>query len=186
MSTSDTAADGILAGGSMSAEYVIEFYELLEAHNITSWLDGGWGVDALLEKQTRPHQDLDIAVALDKVEQIRDLLDKKGYTVFQDEMPTRIELRDIKGHRIDLHPLTFDNQGNGLQKLQDGSLGTYTAQGLSGKGLINGKAVRCLSPEIQMRFHQGYEPDQSDISDVAALHSKFGLEVPEEYLALIK
>lgn len=26
------------------------------------WLDGGWGVDALLGRQTRPHDDMDIVI----------------------------------------------------------------------------------------------------------------------------
>jgi lincosamide nucleotidyltransferase A/C/D/E len=29
---------------------------------INIWIDGGWGVDALLGAQTRPHKDLDIAI----------------------------------------------------------------------------------------------------------------------------
>jgi lincosamide nucleotidyltransferase A/C/D/E len=31
-------------------------------HQIEFYVDGGWGVDALLGKQTRPHADLDIAI----------------------------------------------------------------------------------------------------------------------------
>jgi lincosamide nucleotidyltransferase A/C/D/E len=29
------------------------------------WLDGGWGVDALLGYRSRPHQDLDLVIARD-------------------------------------------------------------------------------------------------------------------------
>ena len=35
----------------------------LEAAGLVVWLDGGWGVDALLGRQTRPHQDLDLVIA---------------------------------------------------------------------------------------------------------------------------
>lgn len=46
----------------MSAEDAIELYNLFRSHGITVWIDGGWGVDALLGRQTRHHEDLDIAL----------------------------------------------------------------------------------------------------------------------------
>jgi lincosamide nucleotidyltransferase A/C/D/E len=46
----------------MPADHVVEIYDLLKSHGIKIWIDGGWGVDALLEKQTREHGDLDIAI----------------------------------------------------------------------------------------------------------------------------
>ena len=46
----------------MAATDVIKFYSDLEKSGITIWIDGGWGVDALLGKQTRLHADLDIAI----------------------------------------------------------------------------------------------------------------------------
>ena len=49
----------------MLAEDVLELYALLLEHGVQIWLDGGWGIDALLERQTRPHKDLDAFV--DKV-----------------------------------------------------------------------------------------------------------------------
>lgn len=38
---------------------VINLYQRLLDAGIPIWLDGGWGVDALLEEQTRIHDDLD-------------------------------------------------------------------------------------------------------------------------------
>ncbi len=46
----------------MPAEHVVEVYDLLASRGIGVWIDGGWGVDALLERQTREHGDLDIAI----------------------------------------------------------------------------------------------------------------------------
>jgi lincosamide nucleotidyltransferase A/C/D/E len=165
----------------MPAELVTTLMSLLEKSAIRVWVDGGWGVDALLGEQTRPHQDLDVAVDRSALSQVLDLLIASGYEVFQDEMPTRVEVRDAHGHRVDIHPLTFGSRGNGLQELQDGTCGVYTVDGLSGKGLINGVEVNCLSPELQMRFHEGYEPDENDVKDVYALHSRFGIEIPDMY-----
>lgn len=46
----------------MEAEEVLSLYNFLEENGIKIIIDGGWCTDALLEKQTRSHNDLDIAV----------------------------------------------------------------------------------------------------------------------------
>ena len=42
----------------MNASDVVELLNRLEEHGIDVWLNGGWGVDALLGHQTREHDDL--------------------------------------------------------------------------------------------------------------------------------
>jgi lincosamide nucleotidyltransferase A/C/D/E len=166
----------------MSAADVVDLVRLLERSLCPIWIDGGWGVDALLGGQTREHADLDLALDLADVATAQVVLvGQLGYAVAQDELPTRLELRDSQDHRIDLHPLVFDADGNGRQQLQDGSWGDYPAEGLAGSGVIQGQLVRCLSPQLQLRFHLGYEPDDDDRHDVALLCQRFGLEVPEAY-----
>jgi lincosamide nucleotidyltransferase A/C/D/E len=166
----------------MSAADVVELMQLFDRSHCSVWVDGGWGVDALLGQQTRHHADLDLALALADVALVQDLLvGELGYVVAEDEMPTRLELRDSQDHRIDLHPLVFDSEGNGGQQLQGGSWGMYLADGLAGSGVIQGQYVRCLSPQLQLRFHLGYEPDDDDRHDVALLCHHFGFEVPDGY-----
>jgi len=46
----------------MSRNAVIELMQLFDQNDIEVFVDGGWGVDALLGKQTRSHEDLDIAL----------------------------------------------------------------------------------------------------------------------------
>ncbi|HSW78483.1 MAG TPA: hypothetical protein VLF88_00480, partial [Candidatus Babeliales bacterium] len=46
----------------MPPQKVLQIYNLLDKEGVQIWLDGGWGVDALLERQTREHADLDIAI----------------------------------------------------------------------------------------------------------------------------
>ena len=41
----------------MRAEDVVELYALLLEQGVQVWVDGGWGIDALLTEQTRPHKD---------------------------------------------------------------------------------------------------------------------------------
>lgn len=166
----------------MAARDVLAVLNLLEGAGQRIWVDGGWGVDALLGRETRPHADLDLALALTDVAAATKMLRRVlGYSVTLDQMPTRQELRDKEGHQLDLHPLAFDAAGNGRQALPDGTWGTYTAEGLRGTGSIGGRHVRCLTAELQLRFHLGYPPDAADRHDVALLCQHFGLEAPEGY-----
>jgi lincosamide nucleotidyltransferase A/C/D/E len=165
----------------MGQNDVIEVLAALEDAGVEAWVDGGWGVDALVGEQTRDHGDLDLAIPLEAVETAIETLRHLGFRSHEDEMPTRLDLRDGSDRRVDLHPLVFDADGNGLQKLQDGSFGTYFAEGLTGRGRIGELSVRCLSPSLQMRFHVGFEPDEADRHDVQQLSRKFGLPVPEEF-----
>jgi len=80
------------------ADEVVRVLDRLEQDALAAWLDGGWGVDALVGRQTRPHKDVDIA----------------------------------------------------------------------GTGVVNGRPVRCLSPSLQLKFHQGYELDD-DRHDITLL-----------------
>src|SRR5262249_33186431 len=180
-----TEARANLRSGTLSmmlSKDVVVIVRLLEQAHCPVWIDGGWGVDALLGEQTRPHADLDLAIALANVPDAKDILTNMlGYGIAQDELPTRLELRDSQDRRIDLHPVVFDKQGNGRQQLQDGSWGIYSSSGLAGSGSIGGYAVRCLNPELQLRFHVGYEPDEDDRHDVELLCRYFGLELPDEY-----
>jgi len=63
----------------MQAADVLGLYNTLKKLGVDIWIDGGWGVDALLEKQTRPHKDLDIAVQQKDVPQLREVLEANGY-----------------------------------------------------------------------------------------------------------
>ena len=40
----------------------LEIITFAEESGINIWLDGGWGVDALLEEETRLHNDIDLFV----------------------------------------------------------------------------------------------------------------------------
>lgn len=50
----------------MKSKDVLQIVGWLEQAKIPLWLDGGWGVDALVGQQTRPHSDLDIIRLLHK------------------------------------------------------------------------------------------------------------------------
>ncbi|HXQ54917.1 MAG TPA: amino acid transporter, partial [Actinomycetes bacterium] len=95
----------------MTATDVLGVLSRLEAAGLTAWVDGGWGVDALLGRQTREHEDLDLVVALADVERIRAGLAPLGFAMHEDQLPVRFVLRDGNGEQIDFHTVTFDEQG---------------------------------------------------------------------------
>jgi lincosamide nucleotidyltransferase A/C/D/E len=163
----------------MTAADVIRLYKELENLNVNIWVDGGWSVDALLGKQTRPHKDLDIAIQQKDVVRLRQLLDEKGFreTKLHEARPWNFVLRDEKGREIDIHVIVLDERGNGIYgPVQNGEM--YPGASLTGTGSINGQGVRCISPEWLVRFHSGYELKEKDYWDVSALCEKFGIELP--------
>jgi lincosamide nucleotidyltransferase A/C/D/E len=161
----------------MTANDVVEFVRLLDQHQIEVYLDGGWGVDALLGEQTRPHADLDIAIQHKDVAQLRGLLAARGYQEVprDDTRACNFVMGDAAGHQIDIHSYTFDAAGNHIFGVP------YPAESLSGAGSVNGYPVSCISAEWAVKFHTGYQVDADDYRDVLALCRRFGLELPAEY-----
>ncbi len=165
----------------MSAEDAVDHIACLEGIGIDVWLDGGWGVDAALGAQTRPHDDLDLIVELRAVGPLRTALEGRGYTVARGEPPTSFEMTDREGRQVDVHPVAFGESGDGVYRLEDGEDWVYPAAGFEGTGSILGRRVRCLTPEVQLLCHSGYEPHRTSFDDVHALCERFGLPVPDEY-----
>lgn len=165
----------------MPAAEVLRVLEALAAAGIAVWLDGGWAVDAALGEQTRPHGDLDLVGALADFEATLAPLAPLGYAPGEDKRPVRFVLRAAIGRAIDVHTVTFDAGGGGLQPQPNGSTFRYPPEGFDWTGTIAGRRVPCLSPETQVLCHLGYEPDEDDRHDVRLLCARFGLELPEAY-----
>lgn len=79
------------------------------------WVAGGWGVDALVERQTRPHRDLDVAVDAEHESAVVAVLSLLGYAVETDWRPVRVEFVAPNRGWVDLHPVAFDCTGHGRQ-----------------------------------------------------------------------
>ena len=165
----------------MAGSDVTAVVEHLRLAGLSVWLDGGWGVDALLGAQTRAHDDLDCVIALEDAAKVINALASLGFVLGDDERPTRFVMRHADDRRVDFHTVTFDAEGGGVQQLQDGRAWRYPPQGFSGVGLVNGMTVSCISPEVQMLSHFGYEPDDNDRRDMRLLADRFGLELSPPY-----
>ena len=167
----------------MTAAEAVAVLDLLAGAGVEPVVDGGWAVDAVLGRQTRDHGDLDLCVAADQVDRALELLLERGYDLTEDGRPARVELRGRGGlgPQVDIHPLVFDANGNGVQQLGAQSSFTYPAAGLAGRGSIAGRPVRCLTPELQLACHHGYEPDEDDYDDVAQLAAVLGVQPPPPF-----
>ena len=171
----------------MSADDVVDAIGALEGADVVVWVDGGWGVDALLAEQTRKHDDLNVVVDADHVPRLVVVLGGLGYVEIRiwSAAPEGFVLRAPGDRRIDIHPVRFDEEGNGLQRLAGGVEWPYPAHGFAGTGTIGGSTVRCLTPEVQVACHAGYELKPTDIHDMRALHERFGVELLPEQRAAI-
>lgn len=171
----------------MNIADVIGMYNQLSNSGIEIWLDGGWGVDALLGEQTRPHSDLDIVVRQDDVPRLVDLLAAQGYKDVprNDTRPWNFVLGDDHGRLLDVHAVVFDVEGNGLYGPPENGV-MYPAGSLTGTGVIDGHTVKCVSAEYAVKFHSAYEPDEMDVKDVTALCARFGIDLPDRYASLKK
>jgi lincosamide nucleotidyltransferase A/C/D/E len=165
----------------MSADSVIEVIEALDAAGVGAGITGGWGIDALLRRETRPHGDLDLGIGHETVAAAIEALEHLGYRVEDDQRPARVELAGPNG-RVDLHPIAWGADGVGRQTGFDGQTFDYPPGSLDAVGAIGGHEVRCGTPELQLVFHAGYAPREHDRRDMAALADMFSLPLPEAYL----
>ncbi|KJK46896.1 amino acid transporter [Lentzea aerocolonigenes] len=152
----------------MIAEHVLEILAALDGNEV--WIGGGWGVDALVGEQTRPHDDLDLMHREEQEPAVLDALAALGFVETLSWRPVRFVLTDAGGREIDLHPLRFSPDGSAEQSSLTVEPFRYPAECFV-TGTILGIAVPCLSVEQQLYFHQGYEPRERDLHDLTLLRA---------------
>ncbi len=135
------------------AARVVETLTALEAAEVRSVVVGGWGVDALVGRQLRPHRDLDLIVDSAQVDRAGEVLLGLGYESWHaDESP---------------EPLG-DLEISAAEAYRDGALrvvdlhGADLAQLELSEGVIDGEPVTCISAEQQLQAQVGktWTPDR--------------------------
>ncbi len=175
------------------AEDVISVYQYLSANDIQIWLTGGWGIDALLQVQTRPHKDLDFISLVDDIVRLQDLLSREGYSLKElwsencwvmdsdgIKTPTAFVLQDMVGRQIDVHAMRLDDRGNGIPAWSNEEL-IFKRENLAGEGSITGVAIPCISYKMQILCHKGYNLPSEQLRDLEKLRKKFGVEYFDEH-----
>lgn len=156
----------------MALSEVWTVLDALTAAGCRWWLEGGWGVDALVGRQTRPHRDVDVDVDVGpggagEAAALR-ALHELGYRVETDWRPNRVELAAPGRGWVDLHPIELDGHGNGRQPALGGGFHDFPRAWFV-TGSLGGRAVGCYSREAQEHFHRGYALRAVDRLDLARL-----------------
>jgi lincosamide nucleotidyltransferase A/C/D/E len=132
----------------------------------------------LLGEQTRAHDDLDLGVRSEDVERICAVLGE--FRRSDIEWPASFVLEDDAGRKVDCHPLTFDEHGDGWQADSSGGAPhRWPREGLAATGHVLGTPVPCITPELQLAWHQHAQFDDLDWQDMRHLAARFDLELPE-------
>jgi len=163
----------------MPASAVRDVVDWLHQARIRVWLDGGWGVDALLGRETRAHHDIDIIVSVSDVPILLEVCCGKGFTLREGSPQHAFVLVNESGREIDVHTVDFSSDGSAAHRMDTGETWIFSAESFTGSGVIEGVRVLCLSAEAQVRCHaQGYTPTEKDLRDMELLQEAFGVELP--------
>ena len=159
----------------MTADEVLGVLAVARSAEAAVWIGGGWGIDALVGRQTRDHRDLDLMHRRDQEPALLAVLAEAGFVRGLDWYPIRFVMAHPDGRELDLHPLVFAPDGSAEQASPDPDRPFHYPADCFVTGMINETPVPCLSAEQQVRFHQGYEPAERDRHDMAQLRRAFGL-----------
>jgi lincosamide nucleotidyltransferase A/C/D/E len=146
---------------------VLALMDAFGAAGVSSWVAGGWGVDALIGHQTRRHYDLDLVVSdtRDNIERMERVLARAGFRPGVREfnpglaMPLRLVWQDDNGYTVEVMPVAFGKPPfTGGESLFTG-------------GALGGRTVPCLSARLQAALHEGYAARAVDLADMEALRT---------------
>jgi lincosamide nucleotidyltransferase A/C/D/E len=164
----------------LSAENAVALCRLLEQHSVRFWVMGGWGVDALLHRQTRPHKDLDLLVALGDLPVLWKVLDEYSFAfqyVWEENVwvdaalerwATAFVAADAQGRELDVHVIDFGPDGAIIQLYNKPWPFPDT---ITGQGSIADFAVNCVSKETQLLTHTGYTLPDGQLRDLELLQA---------------
>jgi lincosamide nucleotidyltransferase A/C/D/E len=169
-------------GARTTLDDVLAVLRLADRAGARLWIDGGWGVDALLGSQTREHGDLDVAIEARHLGPFVAALSDHGFVPVGEEGATawNFLMRKATGPVVDLHAIVLDANGDGVLGPPEAG-NAYPAESLTGRGSIAGRAVDCITAAWAVNFRDSYAGDADDRADVLALCRRFGLPVPGQY-----
>jgi len=167
--------------GEMTADSMLAVVDALQAAGIRFWIAGGWGVDVLAGSQARRHDDLDVLLAdYDNDEaRARQALAPLGYrqvevldglwmtprSLLDDGAGHQIEVLGIDRERVDRALGADTGSPGGPPPVEERSPELFTV------GEFGGRPVPCLSVQLQMLFHTGFDLRGVDGPDMERLRS---------------
>ena len=133
----------------MTSADLTNLLRLLDEASIEVWLDGGWGVDALLETQTREHKDADVIVRVSDVPGLRQILGQKGFVIKKGSSPTHSFSLMIRAGKSMYTQLCLMSAGMGYTGWKTERTGSIRRRGLAG-----GVLSTALSYNVSRRRHR--------------------------------
>lgn len=169
-----------MTGPAMSEERARELLRSLAEVGVRHWVVGGWGVDALVGRQTRAHHDLDLLVSASDLPALHAWLRAEGFArahEWAENSPASIEdrrwdtafvERHADGRELDVHAVLVTR---GMVRLATTDPWELPVDTLSGAGRIGGLDVPCASVSGQRAMHVGYELPDTHREDLRRLES---------------
>ena len=164
----------------LTAQDAVALCQLLERYHIRFWVMGGWGVDTLLRRETRPHKDLDLLVALGDLTTFWQVIGEHGFRLQYEweerrwierdgtRWATAFVVADPQGRELDVHVIDLGPDGAILQ-LYDPPWAFPIS--ITAEGGIAGVTVPCVSKEMQLAMHNGYELPEGQRRDLDLLQA---------------
>jgi len=149
---------------------LFKILDIFDALGCMYWLDGGWGVDALFGKQTRPHRDVDIDFDSRYFDEVLSKLQGSGWNLETDWRPVRLEFHHPDIGYLDIHPFVLGENGTAKQADLEGGWYEFEAD-YFGHALFESRHIPCISLKGQKVFHTGYEPREIDLHDIEMIDS---------------
>ncbi len=155
----------------MTASDVLTVCHAVAARTDRWWVEGGWGVDALLGRQTRKHCDLDLGTSDDEseIDAVVAALGDLGLRVLNDRrapvfsVPRMIWLADSAGHSVEVYPVNLDAVPF---RVADGGEPALVT------GTVGDEQVPCLAGWLHVKVRsRGYRWRSSDRHDLCLLDS---------------
>ncbi len=153
----------------MTGHDVLRVLDALHVNGVSPIIEGGWGVDALLGRQTRAHVDVDLIVTEAERDDTLDTLDGLGYDQVLSTAAGRLSIGQRDGRTIDLHIIDTGF----VQQTSEGPF-RYPDGMLQGRGLIVGRPVRCLTAEGQILTHADHDLSDFGRADLFLLADQVG------------
>ena len=163
-----TQNGGVATDAGMGVSDLLTVLDTFRSTGCRFWLEGGWGVDALVGHQTRPHRDVDVDFDARFESAVLAALENLGYVIDTDWRPNRVELGAPGDRWVDLHPLVINADGSARQAALGGGWHEFDESWFT-TGSIGGIDGPCISAEAQRLFHSGYELRTIDLLDLAQL-----------------
>ena len=158
--------------------------EALRSAGIAFQVVGGWGVDALLGRQTREHHDLDLLVDADDLPRLDEVLGEHGIApafVWEEDValelagetrPSAFVALGGGGVEVDVHAVSIG--ADGVPVMRTAGATRLDPDALGGRGTIAGVPVPCFSAAAQRTAHTGYDLPEQQVRDLALLDGLAG------------